>query len=77
MDKKKILSIDRKFRNEKIKCERLTNNELVCKNCLFALDDFEDASNTYECKKYLEKPDKVLSGGECIERKDKNQNNFI
>lgn len=69
MAKNNILPIDRKFKNEKMKCERLTNNELVCKDCMFALDDTEDASNTYECDKFLEKPDKVLSGGECIERK--------
>lgn len=54
-----------------MKCERLTNNELVCKDCMFVLDDTEDANNTYECKKFLEKPDKVLGGGECIEYKRK------
>lgn len=71
MAKKKILEIDKKFQNEKMKCERLTNNELVCKNCMFVLDDTEDANNTYECNKYLEKPDKVLRGGECIDYKRK------
>ena len=71
MAKKDILPLDRKFKNEKMKCERLTNNELVCENCLYALDDSEDTNNTYECKKFIEKPDKVLSGGECIEYKKK------
>lgn len=71
MAKKDILLIDRKFKNEKMKCERLTNNELVCKNCLYALDDSKDTNNTYECKKFIEKPDKVLIGGECIEYKKK------
>lgn len=71
MAKKDILLIDRKFKNEKMKCERLTNNELVCENCLYTLDDSEDTNNTYECKKFIEKPDKVLSGGECIEYKKK------
>lgn len=71
MAKNDILPIDRKFKNEKMKCERLTNNELVCKDCMFVLDDTEDANNTYECKKFLEKSDKVLGGGECIEYKRK------
>lgn len=71
MAKKDILPIDRKFKNEKMKCERLTNSELVCENCLYALDDSKDTNNTYECKKFIEKPDKVLSGDECIEYKKK------
>lgn len=69
MDKNMIHPLDRKLKKEKMSCERLTNNDLVCKNCLFALDDSEDANNTYTCEKYLEKSDRVLTGGECMVRK--------
>lgn len=44
---------------------RITNNDLVCKDCLYAMDDKEIYGNTYRCRCYSMKPNSVLRGGSC------------
>lgn len=48
------------------KCtRRITNDDLVCKDCVSRYDDHIKMGNTSVCKKYDEKPNQVLSGGSC------------
>lgn len=49
-------------------CMRITNNMLVCKDCIYKLDDSTIFGNTSRCRVYPEslgKPDAVLTGGNC------------
>ena len=51
-------------------CRRITNNDLVCKDCIYRLDDSVILGNTSRCKKYPWKPSKVKSErSECDEYK--------
>lgn len=45
----------------------ITNKDLVCKDCLFKIDDTVRLGNTSICEKFDCKPNGVLKGGECIE----------
>lgn len=47
--------------------KRITNNDLVCNDCVFALDDSIKLGNTSMCQKYDLKPNKVLLGDDCDE----------
>lgn len=47
--------------------KRITNNDLVCKDCTFAYDDSVKFGNTSTCDKFTVKPNQVLVGGECEE----------
>ena len=60
-------SIDEKFKNDKLKVERITNNDLVCVTCKSKYDDFDMPCNTSKCAKYNLKPVHVLDGGACDE----------
>lgn len=48
---------------------RITNDDLVCKDCIFKLNDSEILGNTSRCGQFVSKPDKVLLGGSCKEYK--------
>lgn len=47
----------------------ITNERLVCKDCLFRRDDSEIPANTGICDVYPEypdfKPNEVIKGGDC------------
>lgn len=47
--------------------KRVTNDDLVCKDCLFKYDDSVKLGNTSKCEVYEAKPNEVLLGGECDE----------
>lgn len=56
--------------NDRVKSEqglvnRITNNDLVCKDCAFVFDDSKVMGNTSRCSKYSMKPGYVLAGGDC------------
>lgn len=51
--------------------KRITNNDLVCKDCNFVLDDSIRLGNTSMCTKYDLKPKEVLLGGNCDEYEQK------
>ena len=61
--KKRVLS-------EQQCAKRITNNELVCKTCIFAFDDTVKLGNTSVCGKFKAKPNQVLLGGDCDEYKN-------
>ncbi len=46
---------------------RITNDDLVCKDCTFKYDDTVKLGNTSVCEKFDVKPSEVLLGGDCIE----------
>ena len=48
-------------------CVRITNNDLVCKDCGYRFPDSKVFGNTARCKKFTLKPTKVLKGGSCDE----------
>ena len=67
---------DKKLLKERIASEqqcmkRITNDDLICKDCEFVFDDSIQLGNTSKCEKYKIKPNKVLLGGDCIEYKIK------
>ena len=61
--KKKIVS-------EQQCMKRITNSDLVCKDCVFVYDDTVKLGNTSVCDKFVSKPNHVLLGGDCIEHKN-------
>lgn len=60
-------SLNEKSKKDKLKFNRITNANLVCKDCIDCLDDSKDFANTSKCLAYDLKPDKVLNGGNCEE----------
>lgn len=63
-----IKKITEKLRSEQQAEVRITNDNLVCKDCVQRFDDGIIYGNTSKCEFYPEcKPTKVLLGGECDE----------
>lgn len=56
-----------KFRGDELKMERLTNADLVCRDCIFAFDDSKVPGNISKCGKYGWKPAEIMLGGKCDE----------
>lgn len=46
---------------------RITNDNLVCQDCIYRYDDSVKFGNTSVCEIYDIKPNKVLKGGICDE----------
>ena len=44
---------------------RITNDSLICKNCLLRMDDTVIFGNTSKCEQFPAKPVEVLIGGGC------------
>lgn len=65
--KKDLSSIYEKFQNDKLSFERITNDDLVCRDCRNRFKDEEMPCNTSKCAKFEVKPDEVLDGGDCTE----------
>lgn len=58
---------NKKWETEKLGFQPVTNDDLVCHNCIYVNPNIPVG----KCKKYQVKPDKVLLGGECDEHKIK------
>lgn len=55
-----------KFKQDKLKFERITNDDLVCKDCMSRYADSDNSGNTSKCEEFPEvKPSSVLTGGSC------------
>lgn len=67
---KNMNALDEKFKKDNLKFNQIKNENLVCKDCIFRLDDTDIPCNTSMCKMFEVKPDEVLDGGECIEYKN-------
>ena len=73
----KLNSMNDKFTKDPLKMERITNNDLICRDCRFKFDDTEKPCNTSKCAKFNRiKPNEVLDGKYCLqyERATKTQN---
>lgn len=60
--------------NEELKVDRVTNNDLVCNDCVFCLDDTEVYSNTSKCKIFNLKPNHVFENKSiCVAYRKENK----
>jgi hypothetical protein len=58
--------LSKKMEEEQKAMSRLTNNDLICKNCKNKFNDNKIPGNTSKCSEYKRmKPTKVLLGGKC------------
>lgn len=51
--------------SESTSTSRITNSQLICKDCMYRFDDTKIFKNTTRCGAYTLKPNKVLCGKEC------------
>ena len=58
---------EKRIMSEQQCMRRITNDDLVCKDCTYKYDDFIKLGNTSTCEVYNVKPNKVLLGGDCDE----------
>ena len=58
-------SLEDRIESESQSVVRVTNKDLVCKDCIFVLDDSKKMRYTSQCRMYLLKPSEVLLGGPC------------
>lgn len=58
-------SMKDRIKSEAMAVSRITNQDLVCKDCQFRFDDKIKFGNTSTCGEYSEKPNKVLLGEPC------------
>lgn len=56
---------ERRVKSESKTGIRVTNKNLVCKDCLFKYDDEVKLGNTSKCAVYKTKPNLILLGGKC------------
>ena len=56
---------EKRIESEQQCMKRITNNDLVCKDCIYKFDDSMKFGNTSVCEVYDVKPGKVLLGGDC------------
>lgn len=56
---------ERRIKSESKTAIRVTNKNLVCKDCLFKYDDDTKLGNTSKCAIYKAKPNLILLGGKC------------
>ena len=57
--------LDRKCQRDKLRFVRISNQDLVCRDCLYRYDDSMIWGNTSKCEMYEEKPSTVIDGGNC------------
>ena len=46
---KRLNSLDEKFKKDKLKFDLITNNDLVCKDCISKYEDKDMPCNTSKC----------------------------
>ena len=67
-NKKQVNPISRKWENDCLQFNRITNNDLICRDCIFRLEDDVIFGNTSKCEVFPDcKPDRVLNGKKCSE----------
>lgn len=59
--------LKKKIESEQQCMRRVTNDDLVCKTCIYKFDDSVKLGNTSICEMYDVKPSEVLLGGDCDE----------
>ena len=58
---------EKRIESESRSVSAITNADLVCRDCIYRLDDSERLGNTSQCKRYISKPNQVLLGRDCEE----------
>ena len=58
---------EKRIESESRSVRAITNADLVCRDCIYRLDDSERLGNTSQCKRYISKPNQVLLGRDCEE----------
>lgn len=66
----KMNPLDKKLKNDDQVFGRITNEDLVCKDCAKKYDDTLMPCNTSKCEAFNVKPNDVLDGGDCDEYED-------
>ena len=61
------MSMKSRIQSEAKAVSRLTNQDIVCKDCRFRYDDSIKWGNTSTCKRYSIKPNPVILGKSCDE----------
>lgn len=64
VDAKKKLFAER-IESESMAVGRVSNDDLVCKDCIHRFDDSKIFGNTSRCGVYPSKPNKVIVGESC------------
>ena len=64
MDKNKN-PLNEKFKKDKLSFARITNKDLVCRDCLSRFNDEDLPCNTSKCAVFEIKPSEVLNGEDC------------
>ena len=59
------IELKKRYESEARACRRITNADLICKDCIYALDDSVILGNTSRCKRYSWKPSTVKAGRDC------------
>lgn len=59
------MAIEKRIQSEAQSLSRVTNSQLVCKDCVHVLDDSIRLGNTSTCKAFVVKPNQVLKGESC------------
>lgn len=57
--------IKEKWKKDELSFTRITNNDLICADCINKLDDEKIFKYTTMCKEFHLKPKDVLKGGKC------------
>ena len=64
-------SLSERRKDEQLKVVRITNNDLICKDCRYCLDDSKQFGNTSRCEKFSLKPNEVWDKHTCRKYKKK------
>lgn len=63
------MSLKDRIKSESRTTSRITNKDLICRDCTYRLDDTKIYRNTPQCKAYISKPNSVYLGKGCEEYK--------
>lgn len=67
------MSLEKRIESEAKAIRRITNNDLICKDCIYKFDDSKKFGNTSKCQAYKWKPSSILLGGNCPYRSTENE----
>lgn len=59
------MSIKKRIESEARATAPIKNKDLICKDCVYMLDDTEIARNVSQCKAYISKPNSVYLNKGC------------
>lgn len=59
--------LKKRIESESKAARRITNEDLICKDCRYVLDDSLRYGNTSKCLMYDEKPNSIFLDNECLE----------